>query len=467
MSDIPCQNRIICPPGNFDEDDPILNFSSEAVDGVNFTEMAWPITDFTNPFTPDDPNNPADTCDSPISQEEAELCALRVVTTDQNDNRGNFGGSKQLFASAGQTCAYNCPDGSAFFWTIPPGAFLDFSQSAADQRAKAYACKQVSLNAVCIKVDSTNACLGSNFLSVLTVDGGFSPYVIRMIAGTLPPGVGFVQDTSTTGFFSGVPSAPGIYSVAMGARDTHGNTISRTVTFTVLAISNANSIPTPSVGAFYNFQLQGIGGTAPYRFSGGAGLPGGVVLQSDGFIVGNPVAPIGNGFTAVVTDAAGNACQFALNYASGCSVFNGLLWANPPDSFSPPAGGNPYFFNQFFTPNSIEWSGGVAALGFPPTFILASSVSNVLTVPATGLSCKCTITVKSSSGNCAYSINVSDPTFATTYFIQTDVGNPIPLGTSVFTVTVPAGVPQIVVSLAAQFGNVFVSGALDIVFAFS
>lgn len=455
----PCTNRIVCPgpATSLDADDPIINFSSEAVDGINFTEMAWPITDFTNPFTPDDPNNPPDTCDSPISQAEAELCAISKVFQDQAALNGRSG---SIVFNSQQTCAFNCPDGSAFFWTVPAGVFADFNQSAADQKAKAYACKQVSLNAVCIKVDSTSACLGAFFLSVVTVDGGFSPYSIKMIAGTLPPGVGFVQDTNTTGFFSGVPSSPGIYSVAISAKDTHGNVITRTVTFTVLAISNANAVPTPAVGTFYNFQLQGTGGTAPYTFSGGVGLPGGLVLQSDGFIVGNPVAPIGTGFTATLTDAGGNSCSFALTY-SGCSFFNGAVWDSPIDTLLHTAPPNSDTFAQTFpTPHSVEINGTCTMV--LPGQVLTGNNTALVTVPAGGATCKLRITVKASSGYCAFEIAIFDATFTTTYFDTTNIVQP-PIDVTNYTFTIPNGVTQIALSWGMQIGNpVGVSGTMDI-----
>jgi len=451
MANQPCSNRIVCPgptPG-FDADDPVTNFSSEQVDGINFTEMSWPIIDFTNPFTPDDPNNPPDTCDNPISQEEAELCVIAKTFTDQAAANGRGG---HIVFSSQQTCAFNCPDGSAFFWTVPAGAFADFSQSAADQRAKAYACRQVSLNTVCIKVDSTTSCLGANFFSLLTVDGGFAPYSIKMVAGTLPPGVGFVQDTNTTAFFDGVPSAPGIYSVAISARDSHGNTISRTVTFTVLAISNSASIPAPAVGTFYNFQLQATGGTAPYVFSGGAGLPGGLVLQTDGFVVGNPVGPIGTGFSATVTDATGTACTFSLIY-SPCSFFKNIVWDNPIDTNQkpilhvPPNSGSGTL--TYPAANSVLISGNCVIIPGNPDF--QTALGNTGLVNTGGFTGTCRITVTALiAGDWIFEVFITDPTFLTTYFdttVLTKNGN----FNNTYTFTVP-NIPQIAVGVTMIYG---------------
>lgn len=470
MADIPCTNRIVCPgpATSLDADDPIINFSSEAVDGINFTEMAWPITDVFNPFVPDDPNNPPDTCDSPISQEEAELCAIRKVFLDQANFNGRGG---QIFFSGVQTCAFNCPDGTAFFWTVPAGAFADFSQSAADQKAKAYACQQVLRNAVCIAVESTSCCVGANFLSVVTVDGGFPPYAIKIIAGSLPPGIGFVQDTNTTGFFSGVPTTAGLFPIALSARDSHGNIMTRTVNLAVLAISNSNSIPQPSVGTFYNFQLQGSGGTAPYRFAGGAGLPGGLVLQSDGFIVGNPVAPIGTGFTATVTDAAGNSCSFALTY-SGCSFFKNLVWDSPMDALTLPQSGPPpntgTFTQSFPTPNSIRFVGSATMVVIGQPLIASNSNANApLSVPSAPITCKLTTNIRSSSGTTVYQLQIMDPTFTTSYYDSTQVINPVP-GVTTVSFTIPAGVTQVCPTLNLQCGLPAPpqSGAIDIEFDF-
>jgi len=448
----PCKNRVVCPgptPG-FDADDPVTNFSSEQVDGVNFSEMSWPIIDFTNPFTPDDPNNPPDTCDNPISQDEAELC---VINKNFDNQAARNGSSRVLFTSGAQTCGINCPDGSAFFWTVPAGAFTDFSQAAADQRAKAYACKQVGRNAVCINVQSTSCCLGANFLSVVTVDGGFTPYAIKMVAGALPPGVGFVQDTNTTAFFSGIPTAPGIYSVALAAQDSHGNIMTRTVTFTVLAISNATAIPLPAQGSFYNFQLQAIGGTAPYTFSDGFGLPAGLVLQSDGFIVGNPVDPIGTGFIAVVTDARGNSCSFELTYLSGCVLFNHIVWDDPIDTNQKPVLHVPPNFGSgtltYPAANSVLISGNCFINPLNPDFQTAlGNTGLVLTNGYTG-DCKLTVTAVM-SGDWIFEVYVTDPTFLITYF-DTTVLNKNGNFSNTYTFAIP-NIPQIAVGVTMIYG---------------
>lgn len=459
----PCSNRIVCPGPiqTLEADDPIINFSSEAVDGVNFTQLAWPIVDFTNPFTPDDPNNPPSSCDSPISQQEAELCSLRTAFTDQAARNGFTG---HIFSSQAQTCGFNCPDGTAFFFTVPPGAFVAFDQNTANQKAAAYACQQVGLNAVCIFVGSTSICKGQPFLSVVTVDGGFAPYSIKIVAGTLPPGIGFVQDTNTTGFFSGVSTTPGVFPVAISARDTHGNIMVRTVTLAVLAISNSDSIPTPAVGTFYNFQLTGAGGTAPYRFAGGAGLPPGLVLQSDGFIVGNPVAPIGTGFIATVTDAAGNSCSFALTY-SACSFFKNLVWDNPVDVFIPPTFPNTGSISiSFPAPNSIRAIATCTMVAIlQPLVWQNTNLNSPLTVPAGTTACKLTINVRSSSGLTASQVQVANGNFTAVYF---DTGNVIsaPTGSTTYSFNIPNGVTQLAVNLALTVGTAPppTSGAIDI-----
>lgn len=467
MANQPCANRIICPgptPG-LDADDPIINFSSEAVDGINFTEMSWPLNDPYNPFVPTDPNNPPDTCDSPISQAEAELCAVRIPIVANPGVDPATGTSRQVFFSQAQSCAFNCPDGTAFLWKVPPGAFADISQSAANQKAAAYACKQVLLNAICIAIDTTSACLALPFLSTVSISGGQAPYTIGIITGALPPGVGFVQDTPSTAFFSGVPTTPGTYPIAIGARDSRGNTLSRTVVISVLGISNSTTIPLPAVGTFYNFQLQGIGGTGPYTFSGGSGLPGGLVLQSDGFIVGNPVAPIGTGFTATIRDSAGNACEFALTYQNACA-FGSITWDAPPDVFNKPTLPNTFTFAVTFpTPHSIRAIGSATMVAIGQVLVWTNSNFNsVLTIPAgPARNCSIVATVRGSTGTNVYEGKVTDSTFAVVFGDTTQIiSGPVGVVTTNF--TIPAGVTQLGFSFSFQCGlpAPATSGSLDI-----
>jgi hypothetical protein len=467
MADIPCANRIICPgpAQTLDGDDPITNYSSEQVDGVDFTVMSWPIADPTDPFNPTDPTNPPVDCTSPTSVEDAELCAIAIPPSDPT--LMGIGDRGSIFHSSAQSCAYTCPDGTAFLWRVPPGAFVDFSQSAADQRAAAFACKQVLQNAVCFSVQSTSACLGAFFLSVISASGGFTPYAIKLVAGTLPPGIGFVQDTPGTAFFSGVPTTPGVYPVAIAVNDSHGNIVTRTITISVLAITNASTMPLPSVGSFYNTQLIGAGGVAPYTFSGGAGLPGGLVLQSNGFVVGNPVAPIGTGFTATIRDALGNSCDFAVTYlAANCDFFNGLVWLAPSIQLpihNPPNSGNATVTHP--GPNSVLINGACFINGVGD---FQTAINQDALVNTNGFTGNCKITVNANmSSFWGYRVFIMDPTFSVSYY---DIPFAIHAGgilSTSFTFPVPA-IPQIGVSILLIYGNnnvvVIATGSLQLDF---
>jgi len=455
-----CPCRVDCPG----TDSPFANLTSEAPDQLIFIGYDWgnELPNVGWHFT-DPPNNPS-WCDSPTSQEEADLCAKRTKTgclvgdcgpgssgpefpwSDQNNNRID------TFFNDAAFCTVFCQDGLPFTYTVKAGTFRAFSQDGANKEAISYACNLANLNAVCFG-SIANGCLNQNYLAVITVTGGFGPYTIARIGGTLPPGVGFVQDTGTTAFLSGIPTASGSYTFTLRAVDTKGNFMQKDFTVFVLAVSNASTLPTPSVGNFYNQQLLGTGGVAPYVFTNPVGLPGGLTLQTDGFVVGIPVGVIGTGFTCTMTDATGNSCSQAIAY-SGCSFFKNIVWDNPPDNVQkpilhvPPNSGSATI--TYPAPNSVLISGNCVIVGLNADF--NTSISNnglVMTKGFTG-DCKLTVTAVM-TGDWVFEVFITDPTFLTTYFdttVLTKNGN----FTNTYTFTVP-NIPQIAVGVVMVYGS--------------
>lgn len=333
MSSLPCSNRIICvgPQSDLEADNPVINFSSEATDGISFTEMQWPITDFTNPFTPDPGDGLPVTCTSPISQDDAELCAIRNSFINQHTS--DTGPSPTFFFSNLQSCAFQCPDGTTFLYTVNPGAFVALNQSTADQKAAAYACKQVALRGVCsnITAEGLNGCLSQPFLAVVSVAGGFQPYTITLLSGSPPPGVGFVQDSPNTAFFSGTPGAAGIFDVTVQAMDAHGNAKSTPFAINILGFSNTGIAPSGLVGTPYGFQLNPVGGTPFYIVSllGGT-LPDGLTMDATGNITGTPTTNSTSSFDVQVEDSTGNRCQQTLTLVIGAACNTTTPWSTTP-----------------------------------------------------------------------------------------------------------------------------------------
>ena len=72
------------------------------------------------------------------------------------------------------------------------------------------------------------------------------------------------------------------------------------------------SLPAGAVSRSYSYQLQAQGGTAPYTWSVGTGLPTGVTVSSTGFISGTPSAQGNYRFTVQVTDSAAHSASRTL-----------------------------------------------------------------------------------------------------------------------------------------------------------
>src|SRR5512138_343770 len=58
-------------------------------------------------------------CTSYISQEDANLCALRQAILCEQGPPG-----QEIWYSAPATCTATCPDGTVFYFTVPAGMFI-------------------------------------------------------------------------------------------------------------------------------------------------------------------------------------------------------------------------------------------------------------------------------------------------------------------------------------------------------
>jgi hypothetical protein len=137
----------------------------------------------------------------------------------------------------------------------------------------------------------------------LTGNGGTGPYTFSVTAGALPPGLAL----SSAGVLSGTPTSSGNYPFTATAVDSLGVGGSQAYT---LSIAPATLTITPTTlypgerGIFQEDFLDATGGTAPYTFAVTSGtLPGGIALDSDGYLSGVPAAAGSYTFTVRVTDA--------------------------------------------------------------------------------------------------------------------------------------------------------------------
>ena len=172
-----------------------------------------------------------------------------------------------------------------------------------------------------------NWTIGRSYKQTLTATGGVpiappaSPYTWSVASGTMPPGLS-LDTTITPGstLLSGTPSAVGTFTFTLNAADKNGvNATSAGFTIVINPVPafNSLSLRTGTQGYLYKdmslaTQAAGgnlNGGTAPYTWNNGAGLPAGLLLDSTTGAVTGVVAPTAtlgaNTFAVTVTDAAG------------------------------------------------------------------------------------------------------------------------------------------------------------------
>lgn len=363
MPIIPCPNRVRCKPtivlpgivGVAEGDSPVINFSSEATDSVEFIGINRGWNDNDPPLDSEWQSSWCQgICFSKISQEDADLCAARAQMACSIDP-GNGGGPGRggddggdsgngpwvpplppnfppggepphydLFENTPQSSSYSCPDGTTFLFTTPAGTFVAMTQTKADSMAKSYADSKVKEAAICLLAIESKACLGIVYGSQINLEGAFPPFSFALVAGALPPGLKLTQLTARTGLISGTPTAGGNYTFTIRVVDSHGSFMQKTYTISVLAISNPTALPDAVLGAAYSEQLNPVGGFGPWVFSVLTGsLPDGLTLSSSGLISGTPTLNGPFDFRVQVQDATGNACQFdfSIDAVGGCPDF--------------------------------------------------------------------------------------------------------------------------------------------------
>ena len=165
-----------------------------------------------------------------------------------------------------------------------------------------------------------NARVGADYAGFIEACcGQGTPYTWSLVSGTVPDGLRFAGNdlrlSRTTGV-TGVPTRVQTTTFTVRARDSVGNTATKTFTLTVdpaapLIVNNGTDVlPSGRVGVAYETGLFPLGGTPPWRWSHVAGtLPPGLRVQaSPGRVLGTPTTPGTFTFTVRVDDSAG---QFA------------------------------------------------------------------------------------------------------------------------------------------------------------
>ncbi|MCW5965270.1 MAG: putative Ig domain-containing protein [Bryobacterales bacterium] len=147
--------------------------------------------------------------------------------------------------------------------------------------------------------------LDNAYSAPVLVSGGMSPLTFSLAAGSLPPGL---TGPSAAGVISGTPTQAGAFTFTIRVEDSEGQFAERAYTVQILGslrFITGSPLPGGTVGQAVNLVLQADGGTAPYTFAlGGAALPEGITLNSNGTLSGIPTAAFNGGIPFRVTDSA-------------------------------------------------------------------------------------------------------------------------------------------------------------------
>src|SRR5438477_7140453 len=226
-------------------DDPISNFSSEDADQPVFiAAVSWRDPPPLGQFFID----PAclGFCFSFVSQEEADLCALREAQLCVWRGYGppgvptypnyppDFGSRARRphFANTEQSCTIECVDGTMHTETVEAGTVLALTQAEADEKAHALACKRASHRTICFLTDTLPpGCVGQAYSTLFQAQGGTYSYTFAVVAGALPAGLSLAVD----GTLSGIPGSAGTASFDVEVTDSDGNTQTKTFSLTVIA----------------------------------------------------------------------------------------------------------------------------------------------------------------------------------------------------------------------------------------
>jgi hypothetical protein len=376
---IPCDNPCVRCPDGLDPDQPFVNLSAEGPDANRFIGKNWnwdPPPLGENWYA----SGCLGLCVSDVSQEEANLCAMRQAMeciSVPRDNGGGDGdtGPRQLFGNTPQSCTFICPDGTPSTFVTPAGTFLDFNLATANAQAHSYACNASVSNRICIgDLTPARACSGVYYAGQVIVTAANGPVTFNTF-DDMPDGI--VMTTGpTTAFFSGFPSVTGNHPVTLFVTDAAGNISQREIMFSFFGIETTllpdATEDQPYVTTLIYAGLPLVGSPVVWAVSTGS-LPAGMVLDSStGEISGIPTTVDIASFTVSVTNGT-LTCYRQLTLAvvgESCPNWSTLVWGVPVltsvSSFAPSASPSASWSATAFaiSPGDNESASNVALLNY-------------------------------------------------------------------------------------------------------
>ena len=203
-----------------------------------------------------------------------------------------------------------------------------------------------------------NGTVGVSYSQTISAEGGNAPYMFYISSGSLPAGLSL----NSNGVISGMPSAGGLYTFAVGVLDDYGRIETReyaNVAFAAPSIAvSPFSLPNATQNSAYGQTITASGGTAPYHYGLTVGcLPSGLSLSSTGVLSGTPTVNGSYSFVVTATDTSTGTGPYtssrsytlwvtpSLPSITTPAVANGTVGAGYSQTISAEGGSTPYTFS--------------------------------------------------------------------------------------------------------------------------
>lgn len=213
-----------------------------------------------------------------------------------------------------------------------------------------------------------------NYVQPFVASGGRPPY--SWSANPLPPGLAM----SSAGVLSGTPGAVGTFAFTVTVTDSVGISTSKPFAIGIspppLSIITGSPLVGGRVGEGYSQAFAATGGSPPYNWSTGSGLPPGLQLSPSGTLSGVPTRA---GVFTLMVGVGDTRGEFAtksfqitiapppLEITTGSPLGDGRVGEAYSSAFTAQGGTPPYSWSASGTPPGLRLSPSGALSGTPTT----------------------------------------------------------------------------------------------------